>query len=79
MQGFHVLVDGKYCEIVGRVSMDQMMIKLDQAYPLGTVVTLIGKDGVAEISATDVADWRGTINYEVLCLISDRVVRVYKR
>ncbi|QSE77523.1 alanine racemase [Lactococcus taiwanensis] len=79
MQGFHVLVDGKYCEIVGRVSMDQMMIKLDQAYPLGTVVTLIGRDGVAEISATDVADWRGTINYEVLCLISDRVVRIYKQ
>lgn len=78
MQGFNVLVDGKFCEIVGRVSMDQMMIKLDQNHPLGTKVTLIGQDQENEITATDVADWRGTINYEVLCLLSDRIVRTYK-
>lgn len=77
MQGFHVLVDGKFCEIVGRVSMDQMMIKLDQEYPLGTTVTLIGENQGKLITATDVAEWRKTINYEVLCLISDRVERVY--
>lgn len=77
MQGFKVLVDGKFCEIVGRVSMDQMMIKLDQSYPLGTTVTLIGKDGKNEITAQDIAEWRHTINYEVLCLFSDRIHRRY--
>lgn len=78
MTGFHVLVDGQYCPIVGRVSMDQITIRLPKAYPLGTPVTLLGKNGEAEITATDVADKRGTINYEVLCLISDRVPRVYE-
>lgn len=78
MTGFHVLVDGQFCPIVGRVSMDQITIRLPKSYPLGTPVTLLGENGGAEITATDVADKRGTINYEVLCLISDRVPRVYQ-
>lgn len=78
MQGFHVLVDGKFCEIIGRVSMDQMCIKLEKAYPLGTPVTLIGREGEHEITTQDIADWRHTINYEVLCLLSDRIYREYK-
>ena len=77
MQGFHVLVDGKFCEIIGRVSMDQMCIKLDKAYKIGTPVTLIGKDGSQEITVQDIAQWRHTINYEVLCLLSDRIYREY--
>lgn len=77
MQGFSVLVDGKSCPIVGRVSMDQITICLPKAYPLGTKVTLIGPDGKKEITVTDVAKYRGTINYEVVCLLSDRVPRVY--
>lgn len=79
LQGFHVLVNGHYCEIVGRVSMDQITIRLPKAYPLGTKVTLIGQDGHETISATDVAEKRETINYEVLCLISDRVPRKYDK
>lgn len=78
LQGFEVLVDGQRCEIVGRVSMDQITIKLPKSYPLGTVVTLIGSNGSDDISATDLAEKRGTINYEVLCLISDRVPRKYR-
>ena len=45
MQGFHVLVDGQFCPIVGRVSMDQITIRLPKAYPIGTKVVLIGVDG----------------------------------
>lgn len=78
MQGFEVLVDGQHCPIVGRVSMDQTTIRLPKIYPLGTLVTLIGRNGTEEISATDVAIYRGTINYEVVCLLSDRVARFYK-
>lgn len=77
MQGFDVLIDGQRCPIVGRVSMDQITVKLPQSYPLGTKVTLIGSSGDQTISATDVAQKRGTINYEVLCLLSDRVPREY--
>lgn len=78
MQGFHVLVDGEPCEIIGRISMDQLTIRLPNMYPLGTPVTLIGGDGRQMISATDIASYRGTINYEVLCLISGRVPRIYR-
>ncbi|MBM7642111.1 alanine racemase [Streptococcus loxodontisalivarius] len=77
MQGFSVLVEGQLCPIVGRVSMDQITIRLPKAYPLGTPVVLIGNSGAASISATDVASYRGTINYEVLCLLSDRIPRQY--
>lgn len=77
MQGFSVLVDGQACEIIGRVSMDQVTIRLPKVYPIGTKVTLIGQDGSSVISATDVADKRETINYEVLCVLSDRVPRKY--
>ena len=77
MQNFSVLVDGQACSIVGRVSMDQITIRLPKPYPLGTKVTLIGSNGGKEITATQVADYRGTINYEVVCLLSDRIPREY--
>ncbi|HEK9996119.1 alanine racemase [Streptococcus equi] len=77
MQGFKVLVEGERCDIIGRVSMDQLTIRLPKAYPIGTKVTLIGQQGKQVITATDVADYRGTINYEVLCLLSDRIPREY--
>lgn len=75
--GFHVLVDGKPCEIIGRVCMDQLVIRLPKHYPVGTKVTIIGKSGDAVISATDVARYLDTINYEVTCLLSERIPRTY--
>lgn len=77
MQGFSVLIDGEFCPIVGRISMDQTTLRLPKRYPIGTTVTLIGTNGGNVISATDVAEKRGTINYEVLCLIGERVPRYY--
>lgn len=78
LQDFYVLVDGCKCEIVGRVSMDQITIRLPQAYSIGTPAVLIGKSGDYQITATDIAGHLGTINYEVLCLLSDRIPRFYK-
>ncbi len=78
MQNFQVLVEGHLCPIVGRVSMDQITIRLPQSYPLGTKVTLIGQEDSAIISVQDWADYLGTINYEVVCLLSDRIPRLYK-
>ena len=74
-QGRNVIVEGHECEIIGRVCMDQMMIRLPEPFPMGTEVTLIG-DGMP---VERVADEIGTISYEILCLISDRVPRVYKK
>ncbi|WAA09246.1 alanine racemase [Fervidibacillus albus] len=78
LQGQTVLVDGKRVPIVGRICMDQCMVKLPKRYPVGTVVTLIGKQGSEYISVDEIATKLETINYEVVCLISDRVPRVYK-
>lgn len=74
-QGRCVIVEGYECEIVGRVCMDQMMIRLPKQFPMGTTVTLIGEDMPVERVAKEI----GTISYEILCLISDRVPRVYKQ
>lgn len=77
MQGSTVLVEGQECEIVGRICMDQMMIRLPYSMPLGTEVTLIGKNGGKQKTIQEVADYAGTINYEILCSIGQRVPRVY--
>ncbi len=74
----HVLIEGKRMPIVGRICMDQTMIKLDAYYPLGTKVTLIGVQGNQVISVDEVACQLKTINYEVPCLISHRVPRQYQ-
>ncbi|WDF83043.1 alanine racemase [Lacticaseibacillus pabuli] len=76
MQGFHVLVDGHECEMVGRVCMDQFMIRLPHAYPAGTKVVLIGKSGGKEITLQDAAEYAGTIHYEIACCLSERLPRV---
>lgn len=72
-----VLVDGERCPIVGRVCMDQLMIKLNKKVAVGTKVTLIGEQLEEMISVDEVADRLGTINYEIPCMISYRVPRVY--
>lgn len=77
MSGFDVLIDGQRCPIVGRVCMDQFMVKSPAKMPVGAKVTLIGKSGEDEITATDVALYAGTINYEILCCLSERLPRVY--
>lgn len=73
-----VLIHGKRCPILGRVTMDMIIVDIKRM-PVrwGDPVTLIGKDGQEEISAHDVAQWAETIPYEVLCKISKRVPRIY--
>jgi alanine racemase len=73
-----VLVRGQYAPIVGRVCMDQTMVSVDHIpdVRIGDEVVLIGKQGTAEITADQVADWLGTINYEVISEILARVPRV---
>ena len=77
LQGFHVLVNGKKCPIVGRICMDSMMVKLDQEYEPGQQVTLIGEDNGSFISMDDVADHLETICYEIPVMLTSRVPRLY--
>ena len=73
-----VLVRGRRASIVGRVCMDQTMIDVT-AIPgvrQGDEVVLIGEQGQERITAEDVAERLGTINYEVVSQILARVPRV---
>lgn len=79
MQGSDVLINGQRCQNVGRICMDQFMVRLPEKLPVGTKATILGKDGDEEITATDAAQYSGTINYEILCSLSERLPRVYKK
>ncbi|WP_079504357.1 alanine racemase [Mesobacillus jeotgali] len=79
LQGQEVLVDGKRSPIIGRICMDQCMVKLPYEVPVGTIATLIGSQGQEEISINEIASKLETINYEVPCIISSRVPRLYRQ
>ncbi len=73
------LVNGKKYPIVGTICMDQCMIDVgDEPVAIGQEIVLIGSQGGATISVDDVAAQLGTINYEIICMISDRVPRIYR-
>jgi alanine racemase len=72
-----VLIQGERMPIVGRVCMDQFMVRLTNKVKIGEKVTLIGKQKEKEISVDEVAERLQTINYEVPLMISYRVPRVY--
>ncbi|WP_066249611.1 alanine racemase [Neobacillus drentensis] len=79
LQGQEVLVKGTRSPIVGRICMDQCMIHLPENVPVGTTVTLIGGQDDQFISVNEVAKKLETINYEVPCIIANRVPRLYKK
>lgn len=77
-----VLVNGQRVPIVGRVCMDQCMLDLStlkSAVTMGDEAVLMGTQGDQFISVEELANRIGTINYEVVCMISPRVPRVYIR
>lgn len=78
MQGFKVLIDGNLCPIVGRVCMDQFMVRLPYEMQPGTEVVIVGKQGKQTITLQQVADQCHTIHYEIACGFTERLPRVYK-
>lgn len=71
---------GQRAPVVGRICMDQCMVDLTDiadttGIKQGDVVTLYGSAG---LTMDEAADWLGTINYELPCMLSPRVPRVYK-
>lgn len=77
MNTIPVLVEGQACPVVGVINMDQLMIKLPRHYPVGTEVTLIGKDGSLHNHPSLIARKIDTISYEIFTAIGGRVPRVY--
>ncbi|OFI06526.1 alanine racemase [Clostridium acetireducens DSM 10703] len=74
-----VIVNGKFAPVVGNICMDQCMVDLTDVGPvnIGDEVILMGSDGNLKFDADDIAKILGTINYEIMCMISKRVPRVY--
>ncbi|MPZ47766.1 MAG: alanine racemase [Dehalococcoidia bacterium] len=75
------LVRGKRVPLIGRVAMDMLMLDITKMseVDIDDEVTLIGRQGDAEITADEVARLSGTISYEVLAGIMARVPRLYVR
>jgi alanine racemase len=75
-----VLIGGKLCPVLGRVTMDQMLVDVSRVKNVaaGDEVVLLGRQREKEITAGQLATWLGTIPWEVLTSITYRVGRVYR-
>jgi alanine racemase len=73
-----VLIHGKRYPVVGTICMDQFMVNIEQDSAFNEdEVILVGENGEEKISVEELAEWAGTIPYEVLTNINTRVPRVY--
>ncbi|AKM84734.1 TPA: alanine racemase [Patescibacteria group bacterium] len=74
------LLKGAVVPIVGRVCMNMTILDVSRRprAKVGDEVVLIGRSHTKEITATDVADWAGTINYEVVARLPAHIERIYK-
>jgi alanine racemase len=74
-----VLVRGQRCGLLGRVTMDLMMIDVSQIedVDVGEEVVLMGRQNDQEVSATELALRADTITWEITTRIGSRVRRVY--
>lgn len=74
------LIKGKKVPLIGTVCMDMTMADVSNipGVKAGDVATLIGRDGKAFLPVEEQAAKAGTISYELLCAVGDRVTRIYK-
>ncbi|MBC2579562.1 alanine racemase [Clostridium sp. DJ247] len=74
-----VIINGKFAPVIGNICMDQCMVDVTDVgeVKIGDEVILLGSKGNVKFNADHIADILGTISYEVLCMISKRVPRVY--
>ena len=76
-----VIIHQQRCPILGRVTMDQTIVdvtEIDQTVASGDLVTIIGRQGDAEIRLEEFSEWADSIPWEVLCSVTKRVPRIYK-
>lgn len=74
-----VLIGGEFAKVIGRVCMNMIVVDVTDiaSVTCGDEVVVIGRQGERKISATDIATWAGTINYEILCTLGNLNPREY--
>lgn len=75
--GSYVLVKGQRCPLVGRLSMNMMVVDVSgvEGVAAGEIATLIGSDGDERVTVDDLASWSQTINYEVVARLNSDLPR----
>ena len=75
----HVIINNKLAPIIGNVCMDQIIVDATNEGPVktGDEVILLGKSNNVKYDADDMAKDVGTINYEIICALKNRVPKVY--
>ncbi|MBU1126262.1 alanine racemase, partial [Patescibacteria group bacterium] len=73
-----VLIKGQRCSILGTICMNMMMVDVSTLpnVKTGDTVTLLGRDGMHEITAEELAENMSTINYEVVSQINPILPRL---
>ena len=77
----YMFIKGQKAKIIGRICMDQTMLDVTdiEGVEIGNVCVLFGNGKGGEPTPDDVAKWGNTINYEIVCSVSKRVPRLYRR
>jgi len=75
-----VIIRGKRYPVVGRICMDQLMVNIEweTAYNGDEVILLGEAENGVNITVSELADWAGTVPWEIMTNINTRVPRVYK-
>ena len=72
-------MNGVVCPVAGNICMDQCMVDVTDVpeVHVGDEVIIMGSDGVNSVTAEDIANATGTINYEICCAFGQRLPKVY--
>ncbi|MBU0278321.1 alanine racemase [Gemella sp. zg-1178] len=76
-QGWSVMINGNLCQIVGRVCMDQLMVRCPKKVSVGDEVLFYGSHNNQTLDVEEFANHQNTIHYEIFCVIGSRVPRKY--
>jgi alanine racemase len=77
LPGNQIIIDGIKCSVVGRMCLDQLMVRLPRSYPMGEEVVIIGQQGDSSIWVHDLAALYQTSQVDITTLIHWRVPRIY--
>jgi len=78
-----VLIAGVRCPVIGRVTMDQIIVDITAVTlsghtpKIGDEAVIMGTQKGSSISVDEIAHWADTISYEILCSLGSRLPRVY--